>query len=549
MRSRPRSATWPSQPRRAVGALTALALALGSSAVAAGASTTARVSSAKGGGDLVFGLEADTNNYCLSSAQLAISGIQVVAAVYDTLTVPNSQGESTPYLAKSVEPNADYTEWTITLREGVTFHDGTPLDADAVKQNLDSWRGAPGAVNVGPLLPLAFKAWTDVQIVDPLTVKVATAVPVVDFPNGLSGSGRLGIMAPAQLNAGADCATKMIGTGPFALDEYRQNESTTVVKNKDYWQKGFPKADSIKFVPVVEGPARVNQLQGGQLDLMHTSGAIQTDALRSLGDQVKVFTEKPGFREVRYYVLLADKPPFDNPDARKAVALALNRSEINEIRNLGLFDDANSLMDRKAPGYLKNAGYPKHNQKEAKKLAAKVKAETGSFDVLLGAAQDEQSSAEVQLVKQQLDDVGINGIITQFDQATLINKALSRDIDVLFWRNLHGGYSKTNDTDTYPWFSNVDGANFLNFSGFEDPKVQAFLDQGRSEPDPAKAKEIYEDFNRAMAEGLYALPVWFVNWTIGYANDVKLTFPKLPDGNGKPLFVFGRVPVLGLEKR
>ena len=89
-----------------------------------------------------FGLEAETTNYCLSRAQLAISGIQVVAAVYDTLTVPNAKGEAVPYLAKSVEPNADFTEWTITLRDGVTFHDGKPLDADAVKLNLDSPRRA-----------------------------------------------------------------------------------------------------------------------------------------------------------------------------------------------------------------------------------------------------------------------------------------------------------------------------------------------------------------------------------------------------------------------
>ena len=227
-----------------------------------------------GGGDgdtITFGLEAENTNYCLSRAQLAISGIQVVAAIYDTLTVPDANGEAVPYLAKSVEPNADYTEWTITLRDGVQFHDGTPLDSAALKANMDSWRGAEGAPNVGPLLPFVFQNVTDVQAVDPMTVKVVLDTPVADFDDGLYGVGRFGIMAPAQLNAGEECATNMIGTGPFKLESYQQNEATTVVKNEDYWQKGYPKVDRIRFVPVVDGAARVTQLQGGELDVMHTS--------------------------------------------------------------------------------------------------------------------------------------------------------------------------------------------------------------------------------------------------------------------------------------
>ena len=81
------------------------------------------------GGRMVYGLEAETTNgWCLPEAQLAIAGIQVARSIYDTLTVPDGEGGFQPFLAESVEPNADYTQWTITLRDGVTFHDGTPLD-------------------------------------------------------------------------------------------------------------------------------------------------------------------------------------------------------------------------------------------------------------------------------------------------------------------------------------------------------------------------------------------------------------------------------------
>ncbi len=513
-----------------------------------GAAGAARARGGGGEGDTItFGVEAETTNYCLSRAQLAISGIQVVAAIYDTLTVPDADGEGVPYLAESVEPNADLTEWTIKLREGVTFHDGTPLDAAALKANMDSWRGAPGAPNVGPLLPIVYKQMTDVQIVDPLTVKAVFAVPVADFNNGLFGVGRFGIMAPAQLNAGEECATNMIGTGPFKLESYEQNEATTVVKNEDYWQKGFPKVDRIRFVPVVDGAARVTQLQGGELDVMHTSAALQIDTLKGLGDQVELLEQKPGFREIRYYDLLSDTPPFDNPDARKAFAMALDRQKVNQIRNKGTFDVANGLMDVNAPGYVKNAGYPKYDLEAARELVEKVKADTGSFDVVLGTTSDPDNSAEAQLVKEELEKAGINADIALFDQATLINKALARDIDVLFWRNLHGGFRNHNNADTYTWFANKDTGNILNFSGFDDETTQSLLEQGRGETEPSAVEKTYQDFNRAMADGLYSLPMWYVDWTIAHQPDVKLTLPRLPDG-GKPLFVYGRIPVHGLSK-
>ena len=541
-------------PRRRWTRLGAAVAALGLVSVAfagvSAASTHDRRAQQKGGGDLTFGLEAETTNYCIGRAQLAISGIQVVAAVYDTLTVPNSKGEMVPYLAKSLEANADNTEWTIGLRDGIKFHNGEVLDATALKLWLDSIRGAPGAPNSGPLLTVVLKFISDVTIVDPLTVKVTTKVPVANFGAYLYLTGRAGVMAPEQINAGEDCATKMIGTGPFMLDEYLQNEKTVVVKNPNYWQKGYPKADSITFVPVVDGAVRVNQLQGGQLDLLHTSSAQQIDTLNSLGSgTVKLLKQKPGVREIRYYVLLSEGAPFDNPKAREAFATALDKNKINQIRNKGLFTVANSLMDVGAPGYLKNAGYPKYNLKKATALADEVKASDGGFNVILGTTTDPENSAEAQLMKEELSKAGIDSEIAQFDQATLISKALSGGIDVLLWRNLHGGNTVSSDPDNYPWWSNADTGNFINFSHFNDATTQALLDTGRGQTAPADIKKTYTDFNKAMAAGNYIVPMWFVDWTIASNKGVKITFPKLPDGGGKPLFVYGKIPsLLGLSK-
>jgi peptide/nickel transport system substrate-binding protein len=528
---------------------TTVALAVGAVAVAATvAPAGARTAQQRGGGELTFGVEAETTDYCLPRAQLALSGIQVVAAVYDTLTVPNQQGEIVPYLAKSVTPNAELTEWTIALRPDVTFHDGTPLDAAAVKLNLDSYRGAPDAPNSGPLFTIYFKFIADVEVVDPLTVKVVLNTPVADLPAYLYSSGRLGISAPAQLNAGDDCSTKLIGTGPFVLSEYKQNEKTVVTKNPDYWQRGYPKANEITFVPVPEGESRVTQLRGGELDLMHTDQGLQIDTLRGLGDQVQVLTQQPGFREIHYYFLLAGNPPFDDATARQAFAAAIDRDKITQIRTNGVFEIANSLMDRKAPGYRKNAGYPKYDPKEAKQLVDEYKAaHGGAFGVILGGTQDQASGSELQLVKEQLDAVGIDAEIAQFDQATQINKALSGDINMLDWRNLHGCCADHNDESLYVWFASYDTGDIVNFGHFSNATTQGLLDKGRAMTALSDVKANYRSFNQTMAEEGYLLPMWYVDWTIGAQPDVKLAFPPLPDGNGKPLFLYGRLPVLGLR--
>src|SRR5262245_9631267 len=124
-------------------AVSALAINVAATGVS-GAATPSKAKAAaapKQGGEISYGLEAETaGGWCPPTQRLAASGIMVETAIYDTLTVPNTKGKMVPYLAKSVTHDPTYTTWTITLRDGVKFHDGTPLTADAVKQNMEIWK-------------------------------------------------------------------------------------------------------------------------------------------------------------------------------------------------------------------------------------------------------------------------------------------------------------------------------------------------------------------------------------------------------------------------
>ena len=157
---------------------------------------------------LVYGLEAETDaGWCLSEGQLALSGMQIAKAIYDPLTMPDDEGIFRPWLAKSVEPNADYTKWTIELREGVEFHDGTALTAEVVKNNIDSYRGQyKGRPPSLGLLTFVYNNIGTTTVTGPLTLEVTTLTPWPSFPAYLNANNRFGVMAQAQLDASGNWA-------------------------------------------------------------------------------------------------------------------------------------------------------------------------------------------------------------------------------------------------------------------------------------------------------------------------------------------------------
>jgi peptide/nickel transport system substrate-binding protein len=511
----------------------------------ASASVTASAVGAKlpkPGGEVVWGLDAESpEGWCLPSAQLAASGIVVANAIYDTLVTINSKREYVPYLAESVTPNATYDEWTIKLRPNVKFHDGSPLDAEAVKLNLDSYRGANPKIN-SRLNGFVFSNIADVKVVDPLRVSVTTKTPWPAFPAVLFNGGRAGIAAPAQLNDPATCATNLIGTGPFEREEWRVNERMVVTRNPDYWRAGYPRLDEITFRPVPDSNVRLTQFQGGELDVMHTSSS---DAIAQLRNDAKAgkaqLYESDRGAEVSYLMLNASKPPFDDILARKAVQYARNTATINQIRNRGIPELATGPFGPGTMGSLKDSGTPKPNLKKARELVAEYEAKHGSKpDYTYTSVNTPDNIAVAELVKEQAAKVGITVTIRTVDQATLINEALAGNFQGMGFRNHPGG-----DPDAQAVWWRSDSP--VNFGRIKDPEIDRLLAEGRVETDPAKRTQIYEDLNRRFADQAWNLWSWYTVWGLAAKPTVKgILGPPLPDGHGKPFPLFGGVvPVLG----
>jgi peptide/nickel transport system substrate-binding protein len=468
------------------------------------------------GGRMVYGLEAETTSgWCLQESQLAIAGIQVARTIYDTLTVPDGDGGFKPFLAQSVEPNADYTQWTITLRDGVTFHDGSPLTAEVVKNNLDAYRGQyPTRSSL--LFSFVLQDISTVEATGPLEVTVTTSRPWVSFPSFLYSSGRMGMSGQAQLDDAENCGENLIGTGPFKLEEWRVNDHLTVVRNEQYWRHDaegnqLPYLDEIEFRPIVEGVQRVNALKSDEIDGFHISsntGALVIDEMRALDEAQQVnLAESQDNAEVGFLMLNATKPPFDNPIARQALALAQRRELSNEILSKGIATLANGPFAPGAVGFEEDTGFRTDEPDRARQLVQQYEQETGErLSFQIGAPPDPETQALVALAKEQFEAVGMQVSTTTFEQSALIQTAIEKSYDALTFRN----YPALDPDNLYVWWYNGD-ENPVNFMGFNDPEVNRLLDAGRVTADQAQRQQIYQDLNSRLASQHYML---WGSWTI-----------------------------------
>ena len=490
------------------------------------------------GGQLVYGLEAEVSDkgYCLPEAELAISGMQVARALYDTLTVPDAKGGYVPYLAKGVDHDDAYKVWTITLRPGVTFHDGTKLDGTVVKNNLDAYRGAYKGRS--PLLfSFVLSDVAKVDVVNELTVRVTTKRPWVAFPAVLYASGRLGIMAQRQLDADPqDCATKPVGTGPFSFVSWQRDQSLKVRRYPKYWQvapdgKPFPYLNAIDFRPMQNSDARIAALQQGDINMLHTSTSADMAStlprLRDSGSLNLLISDER--TEVAYLMINSSHPTLASREARLALAHAIDRKKLNDLANRGFPEVADGPFAAGVLGNLPDPGFPGYDLAAAKAEVKKLKAAGKDTSLGLLTSDGPVAVRQAQIQKEMLEAAGFDVTLQIDTEAGLIGRAISGDYDLASFRNQPG---EDPDMDYIWWYGK---ANPVNFGRFEDPVIDRNLEKGRETADEDARRAAYEAVNREFAKQVWNVWLWHSPWAVAEAANVHgILGPDLPGGAGAP---------------
>ena len=488
------------------------------------------------GGELSMAIESESaGGYCLPTAQLASAGILVANQVYDGLFAYNAKHEPVPYLAETASWNDAHTALTLKLRSGIKFHNGAPLDSAIVKLNLDVLRGEPTATaktGQSPLLTtFVFADIASVDAPDAQTVVINTKRAWPALPEFLA-NGRYGIIAEEQLMAGPKCAEKLIGTGPFKLISWERNVAMKLEKNPNYWRKDadgvqLPYLDKLNFLPIDGNTKRFDALAGGTVQAAQMNNQAQFDQIQKDG-RFGLEKQPEGYAEVSYGMVNSGKAPLNDLEVRRHLGMAIDSSALNDINSAGKWRAAIQPFDTKVIGHLPddelkddpNLKFPKFNTDEAAKFF-----KGKNITIKLNYATDATTKAIAEEVKAELGDVGVNVVINEMDQSTLINKALGGDFDINLWRNHPGA-----DPDTqYDWWHS---GSPVNFGKINDPDIDRLLDAGRIEPDPAKRKAIYEDLNRAFIKGAYNDWNWYSQWAMGYTKNVHgISSTTMPDGS------------------
>jgi peptide/nickel transport system substrate-binding protein len=521
------------------------------------------------GGTLVYGIEADTANpWAPYRASISRAGYIPIRSISDTLFSFKEDGEIQGLLVESFEHNDDYSEWTFHIREGITFHDGTPLDGDAVRFNIETFKYSP--LSGGALAPLVGITSSGQDVTLTTTPGGWVTLPAYfssgfhmmskqwlsslpDVPHRVEGT-PVYDAALAATPADGDPA-KPVGLGAFMFESYTPGNGNTfrAVRNPNYWRgpngitgEDLPYLDAIEAVVFVDVESRSNAVRSGQIDVMHTANA---DTVRQfLDDDTMKTISSNKWAEVGYILInMAEGADIDpegtnanNPlltlPCRQALAAAIDLERLKEERGGGLTAVSNGPFPPGTPGYLEDTGYPRYDVDEARTYMEACLAERGSdsIEFSFNTTNDPFNVESNQLVLSMWNEAfgdQVQATITPIEQGQYIGLALFGTYQAQGWQN-HGGFEP--DFQRLWWHSSSStpiGQQALNFGRFRDPVIDEALDIAKSNPDIEARRAAAETINRQFGENVYNIWLNHSEWGIvsqPYVNGVEAAV--FPDG-------------------
>jgi peptide/nickel transport system substrate-binding protein len=487
-------------------------------------SSTPGVSTAtpKRGGSITVGLNSEIDGFLPSASHFDNSGLTYANTIFDTLTVVAADGSAKPYLAQSVTPNPDMTVWTITLRPGVTFHDGSPLNADVLKANFDSLQSS---ALTGPAFNGAVANFVKVS---DLAVAVNCVEPIVAFPHYLST--QLGyVIGMAQLESAS--STKPIGTGPFSLQSWVPNDHFTATRNPHYWRSGFPYLDSITYKPIVIDESRENSLTSRTIDMMvsHDPNAIKD--LHASASFQQVLNPSVGQGDMDFIILNTAADPTDDLLVRQALAYATDVDELVKLFGAGVAKPNLSLFPPGSPYRADDNGYPTYNLAKAKELVAQAAPNHGGkIELALATVTDPRLLNEIQALASMWGLAGIQTTVSTVEQVTFIDNLVTGK----FQAYTDEQFGASDPDLNYVWMSptTANGLIALNFSRNKDDALEAALQKGRTMSDPTERIQAYQEVDKRLSADLPYLWASLATWSLTGSNEViNFNNLTLPDGS------------------
>lgn len=412
----------------------------------------------------------------------------VTSHITETLFRLLPDGDIVPWLVEDYDVSEDGLTWTLNLRDGVTFHDGTPFDADAVVYNIERF--------INPDNAFAFAFLLDridtIEAVDADTVQMTLETPFAPMLAHLTHSSTA-MQSPAAMEEfGESYSDNPVGTGPFVFDSWEKGQRVDLVRNEDYWSD-LPSLEGVRFLAVPEGTTRMALVEAGEA---HVAVRVPPQDVMRLQAAEGVNVELTSSVRTIYIYFNHNLDPVTDVRVRQAINYAVNKEEIVEFVLGGAGRVSDAPVSPGVFGYTPVGNY-EYNPERARELLAEAGYADG-LDITLYSPDGRylQDIQVTETIQSQLAEVGINATIETLEWAAYL--AITRepvDSNVVPAAMLGWG-TVTGDADyglyalfhTDQWVPSGSNRSF-----YSNPDVDALLNEARSTADQDVRAELYEE--------------------------------------------------------
>jgi peptide/nickel transport system substrate-binding protein len=462
-------------------------------AVVALALSGAAAASAQKPNVLIVARAADTTGLD-PHTQTAFASLRLLELIYEPLVTLDADLNIVPLLAEKWEFSEGSTVLSMTLRQGVKFHDGSDFTSADVKATFERLlKEETKAAARSTFLGID-------SIETPDDYSVVFKLKTADVPILASFASVNAVIAPSELIAEGDFSKKAIGTGPFVLREWKPEEVTFLDRNPNWWVQG-PAIEGIEMRVIPDESAILAALRAGEVDFALLNDPLVATLLK---DDPNITLNRVPAIAYHVFQLNASRAPMDKLEFRQALSCAIDRQEVLDAASLGegtvtgpLTPPAWRIDTKELFCYTKDLA-------KAKELMAKAGVGEVTLKAIVASAEPPTALSEAQSIQAQLAEIGVKLEIEPLELSVYVDRWLKGDFDTAV--ALNGGRPDPYTMYVRYWTKT---GNLQGVANYIDDTLDSLMAQGRAESDPAKRKAIFDQFQKHLVE--MAPWIWLYN--------------------------------------
>ncbi len=468
--------------------------------------------------ELRIGLQEDPDILDPDQSRTFVGRI-VYAAVCDKLVDITPDLEIIPQLATGWSWSDDGLTLTMDLREGVTFHDGTPFNAEAVKANIERSKTMPESRRKSELSSVE-----TAEVTGPYQVKFTLAAPDATLIAQFADRAGMMLSPTAAAEKGVDLGLAPVCSGPFKFVERVQQDRIVLEKFDGYWNKDAIHVDKVTYLPIPDTTVRLANLRAGDLDMLERLAA--PDAASVKGDSSLQYAEAVslGYQGITINVgngERAKNPLGEDRRIRQALELSIDREALNQVVFEGAFKAGNQSFPTTSPWYDKSVPMPARDVEKAKALLKE--AGHDRLEIEVQVANNPVQMQVMQVVQAMAAEAGFDIKLQATEFATLLQQQSAGQ-----YQGSQIGWSGRVDPDgNIHQFMTCKGG--INDSKYCNPEIDSLLNEARQSTDNAVRKAKYDEARKILANDLPIIYLYHQTWIWALSEKVS-GFTAYPDG-------------------